>query len=83
MEVAQQIIDKANADREAILKDIEYAKKVALLSENLAEEFLIQGDFVKAKGYLEKSLDIKTVIYGEQSAEVKMVQKKMAEIKDK
>ena len=83
MELAQQIIDKANADREAILKDIEYAKKVALLSENLAEEFLIQGDFVKAKGYLEKSLDIKTVIYGEQSAEVEMVQKKMAEIKDK
>ena len=81
MELAQQIIDKANADREAILKDIEYAKKVALLSENLAEEYITQGDKGKALQCLQKSLDIIKILFGEQSEEVRLVKQKIEEIK--
>ena len=78
---AQSIIDKANADKEAILRDIEYAKRVATLCDNLAEEYMVQGERSKALECLEKSLEIKTILYGEQSDEVKNVKQEIHDLK--
>lgn len=69
--LAQSIIDKANADKEAIHRDLEYAKRVARLCDNLAEEYIAHGEQSKARECLEKSLGIKTILYGEESQEVK------------
>ena len=66
---AQSIIDKANADKEAILQDIEYAKKVAALCENLSREYLLSGQQQQAIDCLEKALEIKKILYGEDSVE--------------
>lgn len=78
---AQAIIDKAKADKEAILRDLEYAKRVATLCDNLAEEYVAQGEHFKALECLEKSLEIKTILYNDQSDEVKNVTKKMHSLK--
>lgn len=67
---AQAVIDKANADREAILKDIEYALQLANLSENLAKEYIAIERIDKAIDCLKKSLEVKTIIYGEGHEEV-------------
>ena len=67
--IAQSIIDKAQADKEAILQDIEYAKRVASLSENLAQEYLLINDKQHALDCLEKALQIKKILYGEESEE--------------
>lgn len=67
---AQAVIDKANADREAILKDIEYALQLANLSENLAKEYIAIERIDKAIDCLKKSLEVKTIIYGEEHEEV-------------
>lgn len=67
--LAQSIIDKANADREAILRDIEYAKKVATLCEGLSREYQLAGEQQRALECLEKALQIKTILYGEDSEE--------------
>jgi len=73
MAFAQGIIDKAHADKEAIMRDVEYAKRVALLCDNLADEYLAQGEKSKALECLDKSFGIKTLVYGEQSDETKEV----------
>lgn len=78
---AQSIIDKANADKEAIQRDMEYAKRVATLCDNLADEYIVQGERSKALGCLEQSLEIKTILYGEQSDEVKNVIHKIHNLK--
>ena len=80
MAMAQQIIDKANADREAMRRDTEYALRVAQLSENLADEYVVQGDPVRALDCLSKSLDIKRLVYGEQSAEVQTIRRKISQL---
>ncbi len=67
---AQAVIDKANTDREAILKDIEYALQLANLSENLAKEYIAIGRIDKGIDCLKMSLDVKTIIYGEEHEEV-------------
>ena len=51
--LAQSIIDKANADKEAIHRDLEYAKRVARLCDNLAEEYIAHGEQSKARECLE------------------------------
>lgn len=76
---AQSIIDKANADKEAIHRDLEYAKRVARLCDNLAEEYIVQGEQSKARECLEKSLEIKTILYGEESQEVKDTDQRIKE----
>ena len=75
--LAQSIIDKANADRAAIMRDMEYARRVAQLCDNLAEEYLAQDERDKALECLEKSLEIKSLLYGEQSPEVESLQQKI------
>ena len=77
---AQAVIDKANADKEAILRDIEYAKQIAILSENLAREYLAQGEREKALRNLQKSLEIKKFVYDENDSEVIRLIKQIEEI---
>ena len=65
--LAQQTIDKALADREAILLDMEYARKVVLLCDNLAAEYVAQGDSEKALSCWKQALEIERILYGTDS----------------
>lgn len=76
---AQSIIDKANADKEAIHRDMKYARRLAQLCDNLAEEYIAQGEQSKARECLEKSLEIKTILYGEESMEVRDMDQRIRE----
>ena len=68
---AHSIIDKASADREAILRDREYAERVVELSRNLAQEYMARGENGKAVLCLRKLLEIETILYGEDDERVK------------
>lgn len=63
--IAQSVIDKANTDKEAIMRDLEYAQRLAVLCDNLANEYIDVEDPEKAIECLEQSLEIKTILYGE------------------
>lgn len=78
---AQAVIDKANADREAILKDIEYALQLANLSENLAKEYIAIERIDKAIDCLKKSLEVKAIIYGEEHEEVLALTRQIESLK--
>lgn len=78
---AQRVIDKAEADRDAILRDMEYAEHITELCDNLADEYLVQGDTLHAFGCLEKSLEMKKIIYGEENEHTLKTTQKMEEIK--
>ena len=77
MKRAQEIIDKANADKEALRRDSDYAKRVMVLCDNLAAEYLLQNEPDKARDCLMQSLSIRQLLYGEESEEVKIVQQKL------
>lgn len=77
MRLAQEIIDKANADKEALRRDSDYAKRVMVLCDNLAAEYLLQNEPDKARDCLMQSLSIRQFLYGEESEEVKIVQQKL------
>lgn len=79
--LAQSVIDKANADREAILQDIEYAKRLASMFEYLAQECIVLEEKEKARECLEKSLEIKSILYGNDSKEAKEINNLIEEIK--
>ena len=81
MLLAQQIIDKACADRDAFRRDAEYAKRVIVLCDNLAEEYLAEGHQDKARACLQQSLIIRQILYGEDSEEVKAVKQKIETIR--
>lgn len=81
MQLAQEIIDKANADKEAVRRDSAYAKRIIALCENLATEYLSQGELEKAKECLQKSLSIRMILYGGESEEVKDAKQKIKGIK--
>lgn len=81
MEFAQNIIDKANADKEAIMRDLEYAQRVIALSNNLADEYLAQGDKGRAVDCLEKSLEILLILYNEDSKQVKAAKQRIQSLK--
>lgn len=78
---AQSVIDKAAADKEAIMRDLEYAQRIAALCDNLADEYIGVGQYDKALSCLEKSLEIKTILYGENSYETILTRQKIEEIK--
>lgn len=81
MEFAQSVIDKANADKEAIMRDFDYARRVVTLSENLAEEYLAQGEKARAVDCLEKSLEILTILYNEDSDQVRKAKQRLHTLK--
>jgi hypothetical protein len=78
---AQAVIEKATSDKEAILKDFEYALQIANLSENLAKEYIVNEDKVKAIECLTMSLDLKTIIYGEEHEKVISLIRQIEELK--
>ena len=82
MLLAQEIIDKARADREALCRDVDYAKRVVTLCDNLAEEYLTQENQEKARECLQQSLTIRQILYGDDSEEVKAVKQKIKEIQE-
>ena len=67
IEFAQSVIDKATSDKEAILRDLDYARRVVVLSRNLANEYLSQGATEEALECLKKNLAIITLLDGEDS----------------
>lgn len=73
----QGVIGRQYADKEAILRDIEYARQIAILSEMLAKEYLAQGEKEKALQNLQKSLEIKRIIYDHGDEEVMRIVKQM------
>ena len=77
MALAQSIIDKATADRAAILRDMDYARRVAALCDRVAEDYMAGGQPGQARENLQKSLDIKTILYGEESEEAKAVRQRL------
>lgn len=81
MQLAQDVIDKANSDKEAIRRDSDYAKRVMALCESLAAEYLAQGDIEKARECLVQSLSIRQILYGEKSREVKLMEKQIKQLK--
>jgi len=80
--IAQSIIDKATADREAIMRDIDYAKRVDELCHNLAQEYLASDQQEEAINCLNKALDLEKILYGEDSEEVKATQDKIGNIEE-
>jgi len=78
--LAQNVIDKANADRKAIMQDMEYAKRLALMCESLAQEYILLDDKEKAIECLEKSKTIKTILHGEESEEIRIINEQIKEI---
>lgn len=80
IEFAQKVIDKANADKEAILRDFDYAERVVALSKNLATVYLSQGENQKAKDCLQKSLEIAIILHGDDSDEAKAIRQCIQDI---
>lgn len=81
MKLAQELIDKANARIDEIRQDSDYAKSIMNICENLAQEHLSQGNKLEAKKYLEQSLSIRRVLYGEDSKQVSIMKEKIERIK--
>lgn len=78
---AQSVIDKAKSDKLALLRDREYASRVAALCVNLAEEHLSQDQQEEALHCLELALDIQQMLYGNDSPESIEIQQKIKSIK--
>ena len=81
MRLAQEIIDKAHADREALCRDADYAKRVVALCDKLAAEYLEQGDKENARECLMQSLTIRQLLYGDECDEVKEIKRKIETIR--
>lgn len=80
MDFAQQIIDKANADRDAICRDSAYAKRVVILCDNMATEYLSQGAKEKALNCLRLSMSVRQILYGEESEEVIQIRQQIIQL---
>lgn len=80
MQLAQEIIDRANADREALRRDADYARRVDILCLSLADEYHVQDNKPKALECLQQSLAIRRILYGDESEEVKVIIQKIKTI---
>lgn len=80
MKLAQDIIDKANADKAAIIRDSDYAKRVISLCDILADEYILQDNKEKARECLMQSLNILKFIYSEEHEKVKQTKQKIQSI---
>ena len=52
------------------------------LCDNLAEEYLTQGNKEKARECLQQSLSIRQMLYGDDSEEVKVINQKIEAIRE-
>ena len=77
MKLAQDIIDKANADKAAIIRDSDYAKRVISLCDILANEYILQNNKEKARDCLIQSLNILKFLYNEEHEKVKQTKQKI------
>lgn len=77
MQLAQEIIDRANADREALRRDADYARRVDALCLVLADEYMMHDNKPKALECLQQSLAIRQIIYGDESEDVKVIKQKI------
>ncbi len=80
MQLAQEIIDRANADREALRRDANYARRVDALCLTLADEYLVQDNKPKALECVQQSLAIRRILYGDDSDEVKVITQRIKTI---
>lgn len=64
MIIARQIINKATADKDAILQDLKYGEGLVAMSINLSDEYIAQGQLKDAVDCLEKALHVMIIIYG-------------------
>ncbi len=80
IEFAQKVIDKANADKAAILRDFDYAERVIALSENLVTVYISQGEREKAINCLQKSLEIAIILHGEDNDIVRTIRQRIQAI---
>ena len=67
IEFAQSVIDKATRDKEAIMRDLDYARRVVALAQNLIDEYLAQGATDQALECLKNNLEIISLLDGEDS----------------
>lgn len=81
MKLAQELVDKTNARIDEIRQDSDYAKRVMNLCEQLAQEHLSQGNKSEARKYLEQSLSIRRVLYGEESKQASIMKEKIEKLK--
>ena len=81
IEFAQKTIDKANSDRESIMKDLEYANELDEMCKYLAEEYLLITDTVRACECLEKALEIEIILHGDYSPTVVDTRRRINELK--
>lgn len=77
MAFVQSVIDKAQADKNALLRDRDYGERVAALCVGLAEEHLLQEEHEEAIKCLNQAFEIKRMLYGDDSLEAKEIQQKI------
>ena len=78
---AQDVIKHAKANKEAIMRDNDYALRVSIVSETLADEYWAQGKPDEAIANLEYALEIKQLLYGEDNEQVIALKNKISELK--
>lgn len=78
---AQGVIEHAKANKEAIIRDNDYALRVAIVSETLADEYWTQGKKDEAIANLEYALEIKQLLYSEDNKQVIALKNKIFEFK--
>ncbi len=61
---AKSIIDKADSEKGLIRQDTEYAERIAMLCDKLANEYLLLNERDKAIDCLKQSQEIKIFLYG-------------------
>ena len=81
MQFAQDIINRATAELEAIRRDSSYAKRVIILSNKLSDEYILQNKLKEAKQCLQVAFSISTLLYGKESERTKIIEYKIAELK--
>lgn len=77
MIIAQQIINKATADKDAILQDLHYGERLIAMSVNLSDEYIAQGQLKDAVDCLEKALHVMIIIYGKDDIRAIEMRKKI------
>ena len=78
---AQDVIKHAKANKEAIMRDNDYALRVSIVSETLANEYWAQGKKDEAIASLEYALEIKQILYSEDNEQVIALKNKISEFK--
>lgn len=82
IEFAQSVIDKATRDKEAIMRDLDYARRVVALAQNLIDEYLAQGATDQALECLKKNLEIITLLDGKDSEQAVAIKEQIQSLEN-